>query len=197
MALTLITAPAIEPVLIADAKVHLRIPSAVTADDTYITALIVVARQWIENYTNRSLITQTWDWTMDSFPRFPVKVPKSPLQSVTNIKYYDTDDTEATWDSDYYAVDIASTPGRIDIAYGCATPSVSLRYMNGVVVRFIAGYGLAAANVPTNVIHAIKVMISHYYEYREPVLSTFRGEALSEVPLTVYSLLANERIQPL
>lgn len=197
MALTIVTAPASEPVSLADAKVHLRIPSAVTADDAYITALITVARQWVENYTNRALITQTVDWTMDDWPDLPVKVPMSPLQSITSIKYYDTSDTEATWSSDNYAVDIASTPGRIDLAYGCSLPSTTLRDMNGVVIRFVAGFGTAAANVPPNIIHAIKLMLTHYYEYREPVLSTFRGEALSEVPLSVYSLLANYRVCPM
>ena len=62
------TAPAVEPVSTADAKTHLRIPASATSEDSYIDALVTAARLYVEEYTERKLITQTVTEYRDALP---------------------------------------------------------------------------------------------------------------------------------
>ncbi|NIP96558.1 MAG: hypothetical protein GWO24_25240, partial [Akkermansiaceae bacterium] len=91
------------------------------------------ARTLAEQVQGRALITQTWDLTLDGWPaKGYFELPRAPLQSITSIKYYDEDDTEATVDSGTYFVDIASEPGRVVLNSGESWPSTTLRPVNGV-----------------------------------------------------------------
>jgi len=45
-----------EPVTLDDMKVHLRLGSAVTREDDFITGLIVVARRAVEKRTSRTIV---------------------------------------------------------------------------------------------------------------------------------------------
>jgi hypothetical protein len=54
--------PDIEPILLAEMKAHLRVTD--TDNDTLITGLITGAREWVEDYTGRALIDQTWRLTL-------------------------------------------------------------------------------------------------------------------------------------
>ena len=67
--LTLVTAPASEPVSLAEAKAHLRIEAA--DDDSLIGALITAARQSAEAHMRRALMSQTWRLSLDRFPAAP------------------------------------------------------------------------------------------------------------------------------
>jgi len=60
-----VTNPEIEPITLADMKAHLREFASVTARDDEITALIIGARQWVEDFTGRALVDQTWRITIN------------------------------------------------------------------------------------------------------------------------------------
>lgn len=163
MALTLITAPAAEPVALADVKAFLRVDHG--DDDTMIDAMIIAARQEAEKICRRSLITQTWELVSDSFPR-EIAVPLPPLQSVTSIKYYDTNGVEQTLSALLYQVDIDSAPGRIIPAYGEVWP-VTRCQLNAVRVRFVAGYGADDTKIPEAIKTWIRIRVATMYENRE------------------------------
>ncbi len=167
--------------------------SPVSMEDDLLNGFITAARQYCEGYQNRAYITQTWDLFMDEFPESPVKMPLPPLQSVTSIKYYDKDDTEYTFDAANYQIDAASLKGRIALAYNKSWPAVTLQPVNGVVVRFIAGYGDAASDVPERIKTAVKLLVGHLYENRE---ATDIREHF-DVPFAVQALLGLDRILPL
>jgi hypothetical protein len=59
---TLTTAPAIEPVTLAEALTFMRAASGL--EDALVSTLISAAREYVENLTQRALITQTWTLTM-------------------------------------------------------------------------------------------------------------------------------------
>ena len=94
-----------------------------------------------------------------------------------------------TFASSNYTVDTAYTPGRIVLKRTADWPSTVLEITNGVVIRFIAGYGAAAANVPENTVHALKMLVSHLYENREVVAI---GSSVVPIPMAIQSLLWEE-----
>jgi uncharacterized phiE125 gp8 family phage protein len=148
MALKLITPPTREPVSLALAKSHLRVDS--TDDDNLIAGLITAARVYCEQFQNRAYLEQVWDLWLDAWPdEDHIDIPLPPLQSVTSIKYYDTDDTEYTFGTDYYDVDTKSFNGRAVLKYGETWPTETLRPSNGIVIRFVCGYATYAATVNT------------------------------------------------
>lgn len=57
--------PSVEPVTLAEAKLHLRGFTSATDLDAEITQLIVSAREWVEDYTGRALVEQRWKLSLD------------------------------------------------------------------------------------------------------------------------------------
>jgi uncharacterized phiE125 gp8 family phage protein len=138
------TAPTAEPVTRADAKSHLRIEHDAEA-----------AREEVETYLNRQLMTATWDLYLDAFPigRSPLLLPKNPVQSVTSITYTDTASGAQTFSSASYSSDVYSEPARIVLKSTAQWPEV-LSVPNVVKVRFVAGY-TSALRVPAKIKAAI------------------------------------------
>jgi uncharacterized phiE125 gp8 family phage protein len=162
-ALTVSTAPTVEPVTRAEAKAHLRFD--VADEDGYIDVLIQAAREYAESRTGRAICTQTIDVSLDHFPAGGViELPRPKLSSVTSITYYDSDNTSQTFSSASYVVDAVSEPGRICLGYGYAWPSTYSR-PNAVTIRYVAGYGLAAS-VPAGIKRAVLSRVGDLFDNR-------------------------------
>ena len=172
MFLQRITAPATEPVTLAEAKAHLRIDIA--DDDALITALISSARLHAEMLTARSFITTRWRLVMDGFPGHAIDVHKCPVVSLLSIQYLDMNGLLQTLPSTDYIADLASEPARITPVFGKIWP-VSLPQIGAVTVLFDAGYGSAEA-VPEGIKSWIKLRIGSLYEHREEVAIMNRGK---------------------
>ena len=192
MALVLKTAPAAEPILPAEAKLHLRVDH--DDEDTYISALIKTARHDAETITRRALITQTWELVMDDWPENDwFEIPLPPLQSVTSITYTDSDGAMHTLSAADYVVDTDSEPGRVRLVDGASWPTVELRPLSAIRVTFVAGYGDAGAAVPEPIRQAMYLLIGHYYENREAVINS-TGANVQLLPLGVTTLLQTYRM---
>lgn len=188
VALKLITGPAVEPVTVTEAKAHLRVDFA--DDDTYIETLITAARMWVEEFTRRALVTQTWELVGDGWPAGDrIALPLGRLQSVTSITGTDEDGTATVVSSSSYVVDANGEPGRVVLKSSSAWPSTTVK-PGGFAVRFVAGYGLAAA-VPGPVKAAILLLVGHLYENREDVVV---GLMATQVPMGARALLWPYRI---
>jgi len=186
MAVTIITAPALEPVTLAEAKAHLNLTT--TDDDDLVTAKIAAARQFVERQLGQSLIATTLELTLDSFPCGHIEIPGSPILSVTSIKYTDADGLEATMAPADYTADAASNPARIAVG-DAGWPSTD-GTIAAVRVRYVAGYGEAAADVPGDLREAVMQVAAHYYENRE---ATLVGVSASLLPLGVQAILRERR----
>lgn len=182
MSLKLITAQTHEPVTLTEVKDHLRVDT--TDDDALISALIVAARQWAEEYTGRQFMAATWDWMLDALGG-TLYAPMPPLQSVTSIKYLDTTGVEQTLASSTYRVDAVSEPGRIALDYGQVWPS-TYPVVNAVTVRFVAGY----TTVPEPIRQAVLILVGELYEQRQDSASY----QVNAVPFGVRALLAPYKI---
>jgi len=192
MPLVLKTAPAVEPILPAEAKLHLRIDG--TEEDAYISSLITVARSDVETITRRALITQTWELVMDEWPdKDWFEIPLPPLQSVTSITYKDADGDENTFSTDNYVVDTDSEPGRVRLVDTADWPTDDLYPLSAIRVLFVAGYGDAGDDVPDPIRQAMYLLIGHYYENREAVINS-TGANIQILPMGVSNLLQTYRM---
>ncbi len=164
-ALKSITAPASEPVTLAEAKLHVR--QDLDADDTLITGLITAAREEVERISWHGLLTQTWELVLDRWPACDaIELPHPPLQSVTSVKYTDSNGVETTWSAANYVVDTDSVPGRIVLGFNVAWPLFVLQPTGGIRIRYVAGW-TSAANVPQALKQAMLLLVGHWYENRE------------------------------
>ena len=174
---------------IADASLGAQAPTANTTGDPEINALIRTVRHAAEGYTRRALVTQTWDLKLDRFPRWMINIPKPTLQSVTSITYVDSDGTTQTLAADQYLVDASSTPARITPAFGLVWPIT--RYQNNAVtVRFVAGYGLAAA-VPEGIKTWMLIRIKHLFDNPDAVVMGTRSQ-VAEMPRALVDGMLDE-----
>ena len=183
MQLKTITAVSTEPVTLSEVKAHLRVDSIL--DDTLITSLITVAREYIENFTKRALATQTLELILDSFPNAEyIDLPLSPLQSVTSVKYKDSSGNETTLGSSGYIVNTDFLPGKIILAYGCSWPTFTPYPTGAIRIKYVAGHETNNP-VPISIKQAMLLLIGHLYENREAT----NIKELKEVPFAVNALL--------
>jgi len=217
LSFSLLTPPAVEPVLLADAKQQARIDT--TADDALVSNLITGARQWGEKFTGRALITQTWQLAIDLLPDATEKwwdgerqgpitgldsvntisLPRAPLQSVTSVQYFDNADTPTVWPASNYFVDTVREPGRLALRLGAVWP-VPQRLTNGIVITYVAGYGNDGASVPETIKTALRQLVAHWYEHRgdAATAASARGSTIMPavpVPLVIEALLEPYRIR--
>ncbi len=106
------------------------------------------------------------------------------------ITYYGTDDTA------YYASGLSldkedQYSPKLYLRYNESWPSTTLRPHNGICVTFAAGYGDAGSSVPENVILAMLLLITDFYEHRGEVIT---GTIVQEVKRAVDALLSLERV---
>jgi uncharacterized phiE125 gp8 family phage protein len=173
-------------------KKHMRI--GIPDEDDLIAGYLTAARTYVEEGYDRALVTQTWDYFLDTFPWAgqSIELPIWPLQSVTSITYTDSNNSPTVWPSTNYFVDAVKKPGRIVLAYGQGWPAVSLRTANAVAIRYVAGYG-DHTTVPFTTRTAIMLLVEHWYENREPIMAQ-RGVVPAEIEFTVRALLATTQI---
>ena len=192
--LTRQTSPAVEPVTVAEAKAHLRVD--VSDDDTYIGTLITAAREWCEQYLDRTLVNTQWVMRFDSFPpdgTQDIELPRPPMSlagTTTAVSLTFTSETGGTqaYSTASFRVDRNATPGAVKTLYGQTWPP-HLMDDNAVSVTWWAGYGSAGSSVPAAVRHAILMVVGILYEKR----AAAESGSLNEVPFGVKSLLDSQR----
>ena len=160
--------------------------AAITAVDDF-GAVVASAVVTVTN-TNNGIVTDATDGDTGWSVAPNVIIQGQP--PIVHIKYYDTASVEYTFPATNYETDIAGYRGRVALGYGKSWPSMTLRTMNGVVIRFIAGYGNDPSDVPKRIRNAVKFLVGHMYENREV---TDIKEHI-EVPLTLHALLDLDRI---
>lgn len=183
--------PVVEPVSLAQAKIHCRIDS--DTDDLYITSLITVAREYVEAYMDESLIHQQLVMRLDGFPA-EFELPRPPMATsgtATAVSItYTSDESGATaaLSSTAYRVDRDTKPGVIRNNYGKSWPGHLTDY-NSITVTWYAGRGDSGASVPQSIRNAILMIVGHLFERR---LAADTG-SLNDIPYGVKALLDSQR----
>jgi uncharacterized phiE125 gp8 family phage protein len=184
MPLILTAGPVVEPITLNDAKLHARIDG--DDEDMLIAALILAARMHIERNLDVALVRQSWSLYLDAWPDKPfVELPLGPLISVDAVRLYSPSNSHVTLDPALFVVDAASRRPRLARHQGQSWPLPG-RAVNGIEIAFTAGYGETADDVPMPIRQAIRMLVAHWFEAREPVLF---GEPGDPVPANVAHLL--------
>lgn len=170
-------------VTLAQAKAQLRIYH--DDDDALIARLISAAVASIEGPSGIgiAMMAQTWVMSLDGFPAGPIHLPLHPVSSVTSITYRDEALEEQTLDAASYSFDAMNRDATVWSLNGW--PVASCKVPGTVRVTVVAGFD----PVPDDLIHAVLMLVAHWYENREAAT----GQTLNEVPLGVQSILNRYR----
>ena len=165
------TQPAVEPVTLAEAKAHLRVDTA--DDDAYITGLVRAAREWVEQYLDRTLVHTQWVMRFDKFPAdstADIELPRPPVvasgtATAVTVAYTLEDGTTASYSTASFRVDRVSTPGAVKTNYAQTWPP-HRQDDNAISVTWWAGYGPSGSDVPQGVKNAMLLYVHELYEKR-------------------------------
>jgi uncharacterized phiE125 gp8 family phage protein len=176
MSLFLTTPPTVEPLSLAEAKAHLRVPH--NDDDIYISTLIVSARRRLEAHTGLRLVNQGWSQFMDCWPSYGiVEIGLSPVSSITDVIVYGDTDTPSSIEPAHYFLDATTNPPRLIFRQG-RNPSPPGRRAKGIEIRVIAGFATAAA-VPQELKQALLLLVADAFANRgDEALRSFTPAAL-------------------
>lgn len=166
--------------------------TGISAEDDLLNAIIYAGIEHVQNLTGRKLLTQTWEYYLDEFPDDSIKIPFGNLQSVTSIKYKDSDATETTLteNTDYLVECNEDQTGNIVVPYGESWPSFTAYPSKPITIKFVCGWTTAAL-VPYAIKAALKLICADMYENRE-------GKALTSFDYkenrTIDALLINYKL---
>ena len=156
---TVVTGPTTEPVTLIEAKRQLFLSESDSASDAELIDRIQAAREQWEHDTDSSVMTQTLSVTSEYFRGQSICLPSRPIQSITHVKYYNTDNTLTTLSSAAYSLDAKSRAIRLGWNY--SWPDTYERW-DAVVITYVAGYS-TAATVPQIMKQAMLLLIAYYH----------------------------------
>jgi len=162
MGLVIDTEPAEEPVTLAEASLFMRYTGSL--QNAVITALITAARKDVESWSNKTMVSTTYDFYTEDLCD-EILLPTGTAQSITSISYQDTDDATQTLSSTLYKLDNKSIQNKVFRDPLEDYPEV-LKQPNAVKITYVAGYGAASA-VPETFKTVIKMRVAELFEHRE------------------------------
>ena len=189
---TVVTAPEVEPVTVADAR--LALDQAAGADAPVLALHIISARELAERFTGRAFITTTLRLHLDAFPassplewwdgvrdgvlpewQSSITLPRPPAQAITSVTYTDSAGTVQTVDSSTYYL----AGERVILTPGNSWPSGART--GTVQVTFTAGFGDDPGDVPGAIRSAI---IAHVRDVIERPNASVSSETVDNASVT-------------
>ncbi len=154
MLLSRVTAPAV-PVAMAQIMQHLRDP---LDDAVYLDFIRAAAHNMVAEMTGRTLGAETWDYSVGSASGDLV-LPKSPVQSVTSISYFDAAGAVQTATIGDFYIFAGEDKTTIRPKPGKTWPSLQDRD-DAMTIRFVAGY----TSLPDALTFAVMFAAESIYE---------------------------------
>ena len=164
---------------LATAKEFLRVDHS--DEDTTIEALINAAVQHCQDYTNRHFVNSNFTLSLDDFYNCEFSI--GPINSITGVTYKDFNNSTQNLPAAKYWYDTKREPGRIHFD---SPPDTYDDDFNVVTIS-----GTLGEAPPHPIMHAVKLLVAHYYENRRAVIT---GTNPIELPLGVAALLNPYRI---
>jgi uncharacterized phiE125 gp8 family phage protein len=166
MNVTVLVAPAAEPLALADAKSYLRI--AYDGEDALVAGLIAAARARIEELAGVAMISRTLRvmlhrWPSGALERRSVRLPVRPADELVAVRVFNAD-SEAETVTERFALS-RGRAARVSWVSG-AFPWPRRRF-DGIEIDYRAGFGAAPADVAEGLRLAVKRLVAHGYHARD------------------------------
>lgn len=165
MSITIITPPAAEPVSLAEAKLFLRVDA--DAEDDLISALIIAAREAVDQGCGRALITRRVRESLDIWRRDAVggaELGLGPVTNVVAVRLLTPDGSESVIDAERYRLDGARDRPRLVFESGVPA---TLRAAGGIEIDYDTGFAATAAEIPNALRMAVLHIVAALYEARQ------------------------------
>lgn len=181
-----VTPPAAPLVTLEEAKAQCRVDDG--EEDGLIQRLIATATAHLDGWSGilgRCLVNQEWRQGLSGWPSGGGVYLPFPDVSAAQVAYLDEAGEEQPLDAG--RVQLAEDTRGAYLRFTGSLPAVSREQAAPVQVTFTAGYGPAAEDVPEGIRHAALLLIGHWHEARQAVVT---GTIATEMPLAVKDLLA-------
>lgn len=161
-----------------------------TGETAFLELLIAASTEQAEAYMRRKVVTQILQSSYDFLPLQSYKttgfrdeysrrdytdafyLPFAPLQSITNIKTYSSDNVESVYSATNYYADIINA--RVVLNNDAVLPS-GLRDHNSILITYVAGYTVIPSSIKLGILEQIKAMYDcrGACELCEPAIKAF------------------------
>ena len=179
-------APTDYPVTLDDVKQNCGVEY--NEHDVLLQSLIESATSQIEEMLGLYLITQTWTVSIQATENNRLLLPLLPVQSVSALNYYDTDDADQTLTvSDFYLYK-SDNWAFLEPKTGTSWPATTSR-LDALTATVVCGFGNNGASVPANIKQAVLMLVAHWYENR----AAKSDIQLYDVPFAVELIISTAR----
>lgn len=159
MNLTVVTPSAALPVALADVKLHLRLDTDTSVEDSLLTRLVRTAAERCSHETGRAMLATVYRLEADITET--LRLPRPPLVSITSVVLTDADGNDTTLTADGYTVKTTSAHAVLTVPDPGDAVTVTVVYQ--------AGYGAAADDLPEALASWILLDVGTLYEQRQAV----------------------------
>lgn len=160
----LVTPTTYLPVSINDVKNFMRLAESTAEEDSLIGSYISAAHRFVESYTNRILLSESYQLRLDFYPTKTINLPVANVTSITSVQYIDTNGATQTVSSSNYDVDLNTIPAKI-YTHRFEVPAYDTTRKDCVIVNFVAGYSGPSA-IPAGLKIALMMIVGYLYENR-------------------------------
>ena len=157
---SVVTAPASEPVTLEEAKKQLEIASSDDTHDDQLLLVIQAAREQWEYDTDSAVMTQTLRMNFEGFQLNEIQLLRRPVASVSSITYYDDGNALQTLATDVYSLHKEARSVRLN--FDKVWPSTYTRW-DAVTVNYVAGYSTRQL-VPAVAKQAMLLLVGYYFD---------------------------------
>lgn len=151
-----------------EAKRQLRVEAEDTDEDEHITSLCAAAHRKVENDLGYPILRATLETHLQCFPRCEIWLGGGADPEVVALRYTDTDGAAQTVDPANYRLNAVGRVAEVYRAPSFTWPSTE-RAPGAVVVEWKAGWA-SPADVPEDLVHAMKLLVGHWDMNREAVV---------------------------
>ena len=180
--------PTFDAITLEEARLHLKEPSNITAEDDLILSFIQTAGDVVQTKTHKVIGTSTWKAYADTWPESNIiTINKNPITSITSVSYYNSSNVlTAMVEGTDYIIDTtgeqsSASPFRI---YLINKPGLYTR-INSIEIVFVAGY-LTPQTVDTRIKQAVRLYLTDWKENRTDYVT---GKIVSPLPRSVEYLI--------
>lgn len=186
--LTIVSEPGSEVTSSADPllRLQLRLEDGETEENALIDEMAAAARDFVEGYTQRFMITRTVRMEVDFFPATALRLPTGPVKSVTGVFADDGTGVLATLDVGDFRLALDGPFWQLTSSPGASWP-VGRRG----AVEFKVGYGEAPEDVPSALRQAIRIHVATQFRDRE---ANVIGASATELPAGLMDMLRPWRL---